>query len=74
MNELKTKSDTQGGDARPKQSRWRRLPRGGRAAVVALGVAVLLAMAAFLYVNGKLDLLRYNDGSVSEMGDRKSVV
>lgn len=69
MNELKTKSDTQGGDARPKQSRWRRLPRGGRAAVVALGVAVLLAMAAFLYVNGKLDLLRYNDGSVSEMGE-----
>lgn len=69
MNELKTKSDTQAGDARPKQSRWRRLPRGGRAAVVALGIAVLLAVAAFLYVNGKLDLLRYNDGSVSEMGE-----
>lgn len=69
MNELKTKSDTQGGDARPKQSRWHRLPRGGRAAVVALGIAVLLAVAAFLYVNGKLDLLRYNDGSVSEMGE-----
>lgn len=69
MNELKTKSDTQTGDARPKQSRWRRLPRGGRAAVVALGIAVLLAVAAFLYVNGKLDLLRYNDGSVSEMGE-----
>lgn len=69
MNELKTKSDTQAGDARPKQSRWRRLPRGGRAAVVTLGIAVLLAVAAFLYVNGKLDLLRYNDGSVSEMGE-----
>ena len=69
MNELKTKSDTQAGDARPKQSRWRRLPRGGRAAVVALGVVVLLAVTAFLYVNGKLDLLRYNDGSVSEMGE-----
>ena len=69
MSELKTKSDTQAGDARPKQSRWRRLPRGGRAAVVALGIAVLLAVAAFLYVNGKLDLLRYNDGSVSEMGE-----
>lgn len=69
MNELKTKSDTQAGDARPKQSRWRRLPKGGRAAVVALGIAVLLAVAAFLYVNGKLDLLRYNDGSVSEMGE-----
>ena len=69
MNELKTKSDTQAGDARPKQSRWRRLPKGGRAAVVALGVVVLLAVTAFLYVNGKLDLLRYNDGSVSEMGE-----
>lgn len=69
MNELKTKSDTQAGDARPKQSRWRRLPKGGRAAVVALGIVVLLAVAAFLYVNGKLDLLRYNDGSVSEMGE-----
>lgn len=69
MNELKTKSDTQAGDARPKQSRWHRLPKGGRAAVVVLGVVVLLVVAAFLYVNGKLDLLRYNDGSVSEMGE-----
>ena len=69
MNELKTKNDTPAGDARPKQSRWRRLPRGGRAAVVALGIAVLLAVTAFLYVNGKLDLLHYNDGSVSEMGE-----
>lgn len=69
MNELKTKNDTPAEEARPKQSRWRRLPRGGRAAVVALGIAVLLAVAAFLYVNGKLDLLRYNDGSVSEMGE-----
>ena len=69
MNELKTKNDTPAEEARPKQSRWRRLPRGGRAAVVALGIAVLLAVTAFLYVNGKLDLLRYNDGSVSEMGE-----
>lgn len=69
MNELKTKNDTPAEEARPKQSRWRRLPKGGRAAVVALGIAVLLAVAAFLYVNGKLDLLRYNDGSVSEMGE-----
>ena len=69
MNELKTKNDTPAEEARPKQSRWRRLPKGGRAAVVALGIVVLLAVAAFLYVNGKLDLLRYNDGSVSEMGE-----
>lgn len=69
MNELKTKNDTPAEEARPKQSRWRRLPRGGRAAVVVLGIVVLLAVAAFLYVNGKLDLLRYNDGSVSEMGE-----
>ena len=68
MNELKTKNDTPAEEARPKQSRWHRLPKGGRAAVVALGIVVLLAVTAFLYVNGKLDLLRYNDGSVSEMG------
>ena len=36
---------------------------------MAMVTAVLLAVAAFLYVNGKLDLLRYNDGSVSEMGE-----
>lgn len=69
MNELKTKNDTPAEEARPKQSHWRRLPKGGRAAVVALGIVVLLAVTAFLYVNGKLDLLRYNDGSVSEMGE-----
>lgn len=69
MNELKTKNDTPAEEARPKQSRWRQLPKGGRAAVVALGIVVLLAVTAFLYVNGKLDLLRYNDGSVSEMGE-----
>lgn len=69
MNELKTKNDTPAEEVRPKQSRWRRLPKGGRAAVVALGIVVLLAVTAFLYVNGKLDLLRYNDGSVSEMGE-----
>ena len=69
MSELKTKNDTPAEEARPKQSRWRRLPKGGRAAVVALGIVVLLAVTAFLYVNGKLDLLRYNDGSVSEMGE-----
>ena len=69
MNELKTKNDTPAEEARAKQSRWRRLPKGGRAAVVALGIVVLLAVTAFLYVNGKLDLLRYNDGSVSEMGE-----
>ena len=69
MNELKTKNDKPAEEVRPKQSRWRRLPKGGRAAVVALGIVVLLAVTAFLYVNGKLDLLRYNDGSVSEMGE-----
>ena len=69
MNELKAKNDTPAEEARPKQSRWHRLPKGGRAAVVALGIVVLLAVTAFLYVNGKLDLLRYNDGSVSEMGE-----
>ena len=48
MNELKTKNDTPAEEARPKQSRWHRLPKGGRAAVVALGIVVLLAVTAFL--------------------------
>ena len=53
----------------PKQNPWQRLPKGGKIAVIAAGIVVLLVVLAALYVNGKLDLLRYNDGSVSEMGE-----
>ena len=37
--------------------------------MIVVGILVVLAAVAALYINGKLDLLRYNDGSVSEMGD-----
>ena len=37
--------------------------------MIAAAVVAVLAAVAGLYINGKLDLLRYNDGSVEEMGD-----
>ena len=73
MNELETKKDTAAETAAPaaakKPNPWQRLPKGGKIAVVVLGIVAVLAAVAALYINGKLDLLRYNDGSVSEMGE-----
>lgn len=66
MNEVKTKTETV---AAKKPNAWQRLPKGGRIALIVVGILVVLAAVAGLYVNGKLDLLRYNDGSVSEVGD-----
>ena len=66
MNELETKTEE---TAAAKKNPWQRLPKGGKIAVVVLGIVAVLAALAALYVNGKLDLLRYNDGSVSEMGE-----
>lgn len=66
MNEVKTKTEAA---AAKKPNPWQRLPKGGRIALIVLGILVVLAAVAGLYVNGKLDLLRYNDGSVSEVGD-----
>ena len=66
MNEVKTKTETA---AAKKPNAWQRLPKGGRIALIVVGILVVLAAVAGLYVNGKLDLLRYNDGSVSEVGD-----
>ncbi|WP_455501708.1 LCP family protein [Gemmiger sp.] len=66
MNELETKTEE---TAAAKKNPWQRLPKGGKVAVAVLGIVVVLAALAALYVNGKLDLLRYNDGSVSEMGE-----
>ena len=70
MNEVETK-EPEKTEAQPaaKQNPWQRLPKGGKIALVVVGILVVLAAAAGAYVNGKLDLLRYNDGSVSEMGD-----
>ena len=66
MNEVKTKTEAA---AAKKPNPWQRLPKGGRIALIVVGILVVLAAVAGLYVNGKLDLLRYNDGSVSEVGD-----
>lgn len=55
-------------EAAQRASRRKKLPRWAK---VLIGVAVVLAVvagAAVLYINGKLDLLRYNDGSISQMG------
>lgn len=66
MNEVKTKTEAA---AAKKPNAWQRLPKGARIALIVVGILVVLAAVAGLYVNGKLDLLRYNDGSVSEVGD-----
>ena len=66
MNEVETKTEAA---AAKKPNPWQRLPKGGRIALIVVGILVVLAAVAGLYVNGKLDLLRYNDGSVSEVGD-----
>ena len=68
MNELETKTEknnrwsakkrTRGGAAQGRQNRGHCCRHSGRA-----------GCAGGLYVNGKLDLLRYDDGSVSEMGE-----
>lgn len=68
MNELETKIEKTT-DGAPKRNPWRRLPKGGKIAVIVVGILAVLAVLAALYVNGKLDLLRYDDGSVSEMGE-----
>lgn len=68
MNELKTRTEKTT-DGELKRNPWRRLPKGGKISVIVVGILAVLAVLAALYVNGKLDLLRYDDGSVSEMGE-----
>ena len=51
-----------------KKSTHKKLPRWGKILIGVVIVLVVVAGAGVLYVNGKLDLLRYDDGSVSEMG------
>ena len=46
----------------------KKLPRWGKILLAVVVVVAVVAGAGSLYVNGKLDLLRYDDGSVSEMG------
>ena len=59
MNELKTKTEKTT-DGTPKKNPWRRLPKGGKISVIVVGILAVLAVLAALYVNGKLDLLRYD--------------
>ena len=46
----------------------KKLPLWGKILLVVVIVLVALAGLATLYVNGKLDLLHYNDGSIDSMG------
>ena len=67
MNELKTKTEKTT-DGALKKNPWRRLPKGGKIAVIVVGILAVLAVLATLYVNGKLDL-RLADTYQSEFCD-----
>ena len=54
--------------ARPAPGKKRRLPLWACILLGCLCAVVLLAGAAALYVNGKLDLIQYHDGSVDSVG------
>ena len=48
--------------------RFGKLPRWGKVLSVLGVLVVFLAVAGFAYVNGKLDLLRYSDGTIDGIG------
>ncbi|WP_300364833.1 LCP family protein [uncultured Subdoligranulum sp.] len=48
--------------------RFGKLPRWGKVLSVLGVLVVVLAVAGFAYVNGKLDLLRYSDGTIDGIG------
>ncbi len=48
--------------------RFGKLPRWGKVLSVLGVLVVILAVAGFAYVNGKLDLLRYSDGTIDGIG------
>ncbi len=58
---------TEGTSAAEKTAR-KKLPRWGKVLIGVAAVLVVLVAAGVLYVNGKLDLLRYDDGSISGVG------
>ena len=47
MNELKTKTEKTTDEA-PKRNPWRRLPKGGKIAVIVVGILAVLAVLAAL--------------------------
>lgn len=64
MNKTEEKPNT----AQEETPARKKMPRWGKILLGVAAVVIVLAGAGALYVNGKLDLLRYNDGSVSQMG------
>ena len=51
-----------------KPNLWRLCRGPGKISAIIVGIWRSAVLAAPLYINGKLDLLRYNDGSVSGNG------
>ena len=63
MNKTEEKPNTS--QEQPLRKKW---PRWAKILLGVVAALVVVVGAGVLYVNGKLDLLRYNDGSVSQMG------
>ena len=63
MNVTETENKTKSTQAAKKK-----FPLWGKVLLIVVIVLAVLAGLATLYVNGKLDLLHYNDGSVDEVG------
>lgn len=68
MNTTEEKTKTTAVKTGKPQKPRGKLPRWGKVLLALAAVLLALAGMAALYVNGKLDLLRYSDGSVSEVG------
>lgn len=64
----KTEQETEPqGQTTPPASK-KTLPRWAKIALAAAALAAVLVVLAFAYINGKLDLIHYNDGSVNSVG------
>lgn len=62
-------AETAGAEKQPEQEKpRRRLPHWAKIPLVILVVLLLLVAVAALYINGKLDLIHYNDGTVDSIG------
>ena len=68
MNKNPENAQPSEGEKKSKPGRWRNLPRWAKILVGILAVLVVLLGAVVLYVNGKLDLIHYNDGTVDSVG------
>lgn len=62
-------AETAGAEKQSEQEKpRRRLPHWAKIPLVILVVLLLLVAVAALYINGKLDLIHYNDGTVDSIG------